>query len=104
MSSWERVDMLRRQPPLTGGRNATSSPERRGVSQAANSWLREATTDERYFASSGCCAVYRAKSCSIVAASEKSAESSACPVTSLRRPKKRTVTRIVCEAGGTRGL
>src|SRR6266446_931289 len=42
-----------RQPPLTGGRKATSSPERSGVSQAANSWLREATTEERYLASSG---------------------------------------------------
>jgi hypothetical protein len=42
-----------RQPPLTGGRKATSSPERSGVSHAANSWLREATTEDRYLASSG---------------------------------------------------
>jgi hypothetical protein len=42
-----------RQPPLTGGRKATSSPAWRGVSQAANSWLREATREGRNFASSG---------------------------------------------------
>ena len=91
-----------RQPPLTGGRKATSSPERSGVPQAANSWLREATTEERYLASSGWRAAYRAKSCSMVAASAaNSAVPSAWPTSSFRRPKKRTLTRIVCETEGT---
>src|SRR5712692_3755683 len=81
-------------PPLTGGRNATSSPLASGARHSANSWLTEATTDGRYLTSSGKRLPYRANRSSTREPSDISALSSARPTISFSLPKKRTRTRI----------
>src|SRR5712691_7912329 len=88
------VDMGGLQPPLTGGRKAISSPESSGVPHAANSWLREATSELRYRASSGRRAKNPANKSSMREPDASSTNSSAAPAASLSRPKKRTLTRM----------
>jgi len=66
------------------------------VLQAANSWLREATSEARKRASSGCLAPYCVKSASIGEPSGNSAESSAWPTISFSLPKNSTFTRALC--------
>src|SRR5262249_17396331 len=89
------------QPPLTGGSKAISSCARRGVSQAANSWLREATSEARKRASSPFRLHRSANSVSIVAPFGSSQDCSASPATSLSWPKNNTFTRMVCAVGAT---
>jgi hypothetical protein len=81
------------QPPLTGGRNAISSPAETRVSHAANSWFRETTIEFRNPANFGYRSTYRSNACAKVAPSGSSPASSASPVNSRSRPKNNTFTR-----------
>src|ERR1700682_1692943 len=88
-------------PPLTGGRKAISSPPRRAVLHEANSWVRDATREAGYRASSGIRATYSDKRFSMEVPSAISMESSPRPRISFRRPKNSTLTRKFCETLGT---
>src|SRR5689334_20282691 len=85
----------RLQPPLTGGRNAISSPACRRVVQGANSRFREATSEERNSATAGCREATALNKSSIGEPTGSSTVSSDFPAISRKRPKKRTLTRMV---------